>query len=338
MPNQKRIPFIAGAPVCGDRFIDRVLLMERLHNLIKFSAGNILIFGKRRIGKTSLCLRLCEMNKDFSDILIDYMSMEANYDCDQVRFVQAVLLRIIARTAQVLYSKRYSELLFDLAMPNAIGDKDYKRLLRLFELARGFNRTLGHSSTKTAGASLVAKAELGEGTDSKITVGQLEAFEILNLLEEIVDFLDSKNIGRFVLVIDEANKLTLEANSRIIRENLSLFSSKGLQFCFVTTPEVIEGVSEVEDLFNEKVEVGAFESIDCVTILIEQYSSSIGDSNDHALYSADAIGAIWTLSKGMPYVIQQLCSKSLTSAFDENAPQVLVKHVLDAFPDLGITI
>jgi len=324
-----KIPFIAGPPVSGKYFIDRTSSIDRIIALLESSQGNILIFGKRRVGKTSLCLKLLDESQRIPKTLVAYMSMEANYDRTPEQFTQAVILHIISKISSKLFSKKYSDLLMDLGKPKALS-KEYKRLLRIFELVRSSDRKIGYSKKANLGASSIVSAGIAESESSDLNIGSLSSFELMALLEETVEFLREKKIDKFVLLVDEANKFTLRANTKIIRENLSLFSAKGLQFCFVTTPEVIGSVTEADELFQEKVEVGAFEDKDVVKTLIEKYRS-LGQLNekDQIRFSQEAIDAIWKVSKGFPYPIQFLCSKSFTKAKQENNGIVSISHVLD---------
>ena len=70
-------PFICGPPVFGDNFINRETLLIKMNNLIRSSSGNILIFGIRRIGKTSLCLHLSKTIAKDANVLIGYLLFKA---------------------------------------------------------------------------------------------------------------------------------------------------------------------------------------------------------------------------------------------------------------------
>jgi len=323
-------PFIVGGPVCGDRFIDRAEALNQIQRLIEYSYGNILIFGNRRLGKTSFCLELVNRVK-VPNSLVEYMSLPwgTELEASPTTFMQSVLLRIISRTALSLFSKKYSDLLLDLTKPQLFSG-GYDRLLKLFDLARSCDRTVTRSVTKQVGAALVAKADLSEQQETRSGLGALTESEILALLEEVVELLGASKIRKFVLIIDEANKLTLAANSRLIRENLSLFSSKGLQFCFVATPQVLSSVPEAEELFHDKVEIRPFSDRASVRELTDHYLALIPIWHKPGTsFSDDAIDAIWKMSKGVPYNIQLLSSESFLRAAELGESKVTTAHVLE---------
>jgi hypothetical protein len=262
------------------------------------------------------------------------MSLDANTDHNVEQFTQTVVLRIISKIGQSIFSKKYSDLVYDLAKPRNFTD-DYNQLLNILELARGENRELGTSSKSGLGISWVAKAGVEDGRSTQVSVGKLTHSEILFLLEELVDFLKNKNIYKFVLFIDEGNKLALVSNAQIIRENLKLFSASGLQFCFVRTTEVINTVTESREVFLNKIEVGPFESRDSINTLITNYLATIDykkDSNK-IYFSENAIDTIWKLSKGSPYAVQLLCSQSFMKAIESNDSCIDTKHIIDVIAD-----
>jgi AAA+ ATPase superfamily predicted ATPase len=329
----EKIPFIAGPPVSGKYFIDRTNSINNILALLESSQGNILLFGKRRVGKTSLCLKLLEESQSIPKTIVAYMSMEANYDQTPEQFTQAAILHIISKISAKLFSKKYSDLLMDLGKPKL--SKDYKRLLRIFELVRSADRTVGYSRKANLGASAIVTAQVDESESTDVSVGSLSSFELMALLDEVVEFLHEKGIYKFVLIVDEANKFTLSANARIIRENFSLFSARGLQFCFVTTPEIIASVAEADELFQEKCEVGPFEDKYTVEMLVENYRILRGLQ---VKFSPEAIDAIWKVSRGFPYTIQFLCNKCFIKALEENTATVSISQVLDVVSEHNLEI
>jgi len=166
-----------------------------------------------------------------------------------------------------------------------------------------------------------------------VSIPALSSFEFLALLDEAIELLSARGIHKFVLFVDEANKLTLESNTRIIRENLSLFSAKGLQFCFVTTPEVLTVVPEPEDLFQARLELGPFATRDSLDRLVETYSQLVQDCV--VSFAPAALDAIWRLSQGFPYRVQLLCNRSFLKACERGSSVVELQDVLEAIPEQG---
>lgn len=321
-------PFICGPPVFGDNFINRDNIILKINNLFKSSIGNILIFGIRRIGKTSLCLHLSKSVSKDRSILVGYLSTEIIPRLEPELFIQHILLEIISVTALSLFSKKYSDLLFDL-QSSCLLEKDYGRLLRIFELVRSAERTSEKSFKKDLGISWLMKGGVEQNRTNQSSINELKSFEALLLMQEIIDILKCNDINKFVLIIDEANKLTLQANEWIIREILSLFSFDGLQFCFVTTPDIVESVPEVDELFKNKVEIGPFENSGLIKLLIKQYQLKNKDEDSKINFSDDAIDLIWKSTKGVPLFVQLLCSKCFDRASSNTNFNIDKDNVVD---------
>lgn len=322
--------FALGTPVTGRHFVDRRGLMQDAEGFLRAASGNLLITGERRAGKTSLCLELLTRASTQPGTLPVYMSMEVDYGSSPSRFSQAVLLHVIRIAGKVLYRKTYSDLLHDLAKPARVDDARYSSLLRVFSLARSTSSTMTRANEKSVGATLVASAGLAESQKEEITVTALNTFEYLALLDEVVDLLSSTDIGKVIIVVDEANKLALQLNEQVIRDNLTLFTSRGLQFCFVTTGQVIAAVPEIAQLFQHRVDVAEFESEDALVELVEACCSRNGASvAARDIFSEAAMNAIWKISGGLPHRIQALCKLGIERAISSGDAQVGLDHLLD---------
>jgi AAA ATPase domain len=294
-----RSPFIVGPPVRRDDFVDRDDTLRMLRQLVTDRRGNILLSGDRRAGKTSVCLQL-DATLTGDQPKVAYISMEANYERSPGQLAQAVLVKLLSTLAAVCFEKTYAQLLLDLRDAPAGLRDDYAALLRLFDLAR-----------------------------QPADAGLLHQPDYLALLDDFVSYARQLGITNpFLVIVDEANKLTIEANEVVIRENLSLLSKADLQFCFVTTPQVTALVDSRE-LFHEVVEVGPFEDVGSLYALINTYMDT--PRNQPApTFEEPAIETIWNLSRGMPYEMQLLCDESLIRAYRDGSPTVTVAHVVQA--------
>lgn len=330
MSSEIETSFTVGPPVHGKNFVDRRGVIKTAEKILSTETlGNVLLTGTRRIGKTSLCFKLMNTIESFRNTLSAYMSLEAAYGKSPERFTQGVLLHMIKAIASHVNKKTYSELLQDLAKPQQM-NKDYRKLLGLFALVRQGGKESERSSEKKVGASFVAEAGLQEKTMDTLRISQLSAFEYLTLLEEVIKHFQKHQITKFILFIDEANKLALETNSRLIRENLNLFSAEGMQFCFVTTPEVMSTIKEAHDLFHHFIELGPFDDIGVVKSLIKNCVRIGGKAvSVRSVFADEAVDAIWKLAKGMPYQVQFLCKFSLEMALSSKRSRVELTDVLD---------
>jgi hypothetical protein len=111
-----------------------------------------------------------------------------------------------------------------------------------------------------------------------------------------------------------------------------------MQFCFVTTPEVVAAAPAFQDLFQHRVEVGAFDGIEALHGLI----GSSCKVNGHAarpedVFTLEAIEAIWRISRGFPFYVQLLCQRSIKRALGLGNDQVTLADVLDVVSLAGIS-
>lgn len=87
-------PYIIGPPVRGDNFIGRDdILSEIIRNIS--NGTSCAISGERRIGKTSLLLKIQKIISEKKNSLPVYISPEAFFDFNQSRFLYAIINKII---------------------------------------------------------------------------------------------------------------------------------------------------------------------------------------------------------------------------------------------------
>ena len=83
------IPFKYGTVVWKDDFCGREEQIKQLKNFI-VSSQNVLIYGERRIGKTSLIYETIRRSRGYRSVIIDLMEIKTIYDFCK-RMINAIL-------------------------------------------------------------------------------------------------------------------------------------------------------------------------------------------------------------------------------------------------------
>src|SRR5579859_939342 len=82
---------ITGSLVEGDDFFDRPKILARLHRDLD-NLGNILLVAPRRVGKTSLVMRLCHQRRSSHDRKAVYLNVEGQPN--EFAFVECLIAEL----------------------------------------------------------------------------------------------------------------------------------------------------------------------------------------------------------------------------------------------------
>lgn len=89
-------PFVAGQPVFGQNFIDRYDVVKKIeYFLISKKKHSFIIFGQRRIGKTSLLRHIDFIYRNNSNFITSYINLQNFIDQDAILLWQTIKKQII---------------------------------------------------------------------------------------------------------------------------------------------------------------------------------------------------------------------------------------------------
>lgn len=161
----------------------------------------------------------------------------------------------------------------------------------------------------------------------------------LQLFQKLLEAGQEK--GRIhVLIVDEAHKLNAELLEEVrLLGNFEGAEEKLLQILLIGQAELDETLSRPE-LFQLKQRIAVRLTLHPLdSVEVEQYIQHrwrVAGGASPAPFSADAIGAISSISLGVPRLINSLCDNALVLGFADEARLVTAGHIRSAAADLRL--
>jgi len=302
-----RPKFYVGEVVPPEFLINRIEELQALKEVLLERRGNVLLVGKRRMGKTSLVHKLMR-ELEHEKILCVYVDLTIFFGHEVNSFLEEVLLRICYGIGEKIFKKNTSELLSEMGQePGALKGK-YNRFLRIYEIVRAKTISQHRERTTEAGLSTVAQAKLGQVEGTSVMITPLMSFEFIRLVGELRDICRGDKYERIAVFADEANRLADQVSGDILRSYLDVFSSEQVQFLFVADPEVVFQSPHIANIFDRTVTLGPFRGASDIRALLEKYYASIKVPMP---FSDEAIAQISRLSRDNPFLVQMLCNGAL---------------------------
>jgi hypothetical protein len=326
--------FHLGQVVPTRYFVNRTDEVEYCKKVLFKDRGNLLVLGKWRIGKTSLITKLIELIEAESKpkLLPVRIDLAAYFDRAIANFLEDLLIHMCATVGKVVFDKEYSEMLCDLGAGEDLFGAGYKRLRRIFEMARATQAVRGRQTKSSVGLDSLVKGAREEGDTASFQVGRLFSYEFINLAKEVAQICNSHGFERIIVFADEANKIAASKTTDIFGEFFQVFASEPLQFVFAAAPQATSESPSIRDIFANELELGNFDSKDALIELLKTYySADFRMMYPEIPFENDALDRIWTLTDGHPYLIQLLCDRSLQAAGARRAKLVSEMDVLNSW-------
>jgi AAA+ ATPase superfamily predicted ATPase len=318
-PSVRRPKFHVREIVPPELLVDRTEELQAIKDEMIRRKGNVLLVGKRGMGKTSLVHKaMHEMERE--RIMCVYIDLTIFFGREVDTFLEEVLLRICYEVGEKIFGKSTSALLLDLGQERSALKGKYAHFMSIFELARAKPLSQQFGRTANVGVTLPGIGAGITGTEERVVaLTPLKSFEFINLVEELREICRGAKYERIIVFADEANRLAIQTSSDILQSYLDVFSSKQIQFLFVTNPEVLLHSPGVARAFARTIHLGPFRSIADVKTLLERYYSIESQQPEiFTPFSEEAIAKIWELSKGNPFLVQLLCDSALNVAGSRN--------------------
>lgn len=310
----RRLIFHAGPYVPPQLLVNRTQELQISKETLLELRGNLLVVGKRRIGKTSLIKKLQdELRKE--QVLCVEQNLIA-YDQNPSNFLREILLLLCYEIGEKVFHKTASELLYSLISNPKTPKGDEERFYRIYKLARGLSLARTSESSAEARINLPpvgGGAGKGEKFQVQVDIGTLWPSEFISLSQELMNICYRAGYKSIVVIADEANKLAAQTSKDILRSYFEVFSSRQIQFVFVADISLID-YRPIEDIFERTLKLGVFKDISSVHELLGRYFKAQLGLDYRSAFSNDSIERIWELSGGHPYLIQVLCKYALDEA------------------------
>jgi len=329
-PKLNRPTFHVGSTVPVDYFVDRIQPTDDAIKFLTQRKGNVLIVGERKIGKTSFVSKLRrEMERNHA-LCVDVNLI--SYDEDPGAFLKGILLLLCYEVGEKIFKKSASDLLFALGNSATVLTGNFGRFFQIYSLARtmSVSKRRRTSLGGTVKIPALAETEGGLETESQLEIGGVHPLEFIELARELMDICRKYKYESIIIFADEANRLAAQTSKEILRSYFDVFSSRNIQFVFVADISLID-YKPIENIFELTIKLTHFPDIHCIEELLGRYYREQLGQEYTQYFSDAAIGKIWELSRGHPYLVQVLCDGSVTGAMASNRVKILVEDVMQAW-------
>jgi AAA+ ATPase superfamily predicted ATPase len=316
--NSKRLHFITGQVVPSNLLINRTNEYDLFNHYLLNRNGNVLLVGKRRIGKTSLIHKVFD-GLEKAKILCVYVDLRTYLNRSLDSFLRDMLLNICYRVADKVYNKTASQMLSMIGQEPDIHLNDFNTFLRIYELIRGedIKRTRQRKAGTGVKFGVEAGVEQTEGMSGGL--GELNSAEFISLIGEIKNVIFANKYEGIIVATDEANQFASSVSGEILQTYFDIFSTEKIQFIFVADPITLIENKSISNAFEYVIELKPFESRGDVFELIKRYSDGVKNAQQ---FTEEAISKIWKISNGHPYIIQMVCAASVEHASRSNTNNI----------------
>lgn len=314
----KELHFITGQVVPCNLVVNRIKEFEQFRHYLLKRNGNVLLIGKRRIGKTSLIHKVFD-SLEKENILCVYVDLRTYFNRAVDTFLKDMLLNICYRVADKVYKKTVSQMLTMIGQERDIKLNDFNTFLRIFELIRGQDIKKTHERKAGSGVKFGVEAGMEQVEAMSGGLGELNSTEFIALIGEIKDVILANKYKGIVVATDEANQFASSVSGGILQTYFDIFASEKIQFIFVADPTTVVENKTISSAFEYSIELKPFETIDNIYELINLYSTGLKNAPQ---FTDTAVKKIWAISSGHPYIIQIVCEASVEYASDSKSDTV----------------
>jgi general secretion pathway protein A len=157
------------------------------------------------------------------------------------------------------------------------------------------------------------------------------------LLVDLSKFLVTRGSSQMttVLIVDEAHDLSPETLEEVrLLSNLETAEDKLLQIILAGQPELDKKLDSVElrqlkQRVALRTQLGALSAKQTQEYIEQRLRIAGADSNAPAIFSEEAIIAIYSYSRGYPRLINTICENALISAYARQSPTVTARIIED---------
>jgi general secretion pathway protein A len=166
------------------------------------------------------------------------------------------------------------------------------------------------------------------------------------LLFQLGQFLTSRGAKKLttVLIIDEAHLLSDEILEEVrLLSNLETTDEKLLQIVLVGQPELDEkldsvGLRQLKQRIALRAHLGSLDADETREYIERRLQIAGADLHRNAIFSAEAIAAIFDHSRGLPRLINSISENALIAAYARQLPVVPVEIVDDIAREFRLSV
>ncbi len=149
-------------------------------------------------------------------------------------------------------------------------------------------------------------------------------------VRDLLDVIRRKGWGSFVVLCDEANRLTGKLPVELLVSNEEALNAAGVVSVYAASPDMAESFAPLSETFSAQVRVGPFAEFSHLLALLARYyfddTARVGDLP----VTEEAVRELWRVTGGKPYLIQLVAGYSFRQAHLHRADRVSADHVAEA--------
>ncbi|MGD0158184.1 MAG: AAA family ATPase [Terracidiphilus sp.] len=157
------------------------------------------------------------------------------------------------------------------------------------------------------------------------------------LLVDLSKFLVTRGSSQMttVLIVDEAHDLSPDTLEEVrLLSNLETAEDKLLQIILAGQPELDKKLDSVElrqlkQRVALRTQLGALSAKQTQEYIEQRLRIAGADSNAPAIFSEEAVIAVYSYSRGYPRLINTICENALISAYARQSPMVTARIIED---------
>ncbi len=297
--------------------VDREFELDRASETLGRNYNNLLLYGKRGVGKTFL-LRMLEhhMADNFPDVFSVYVrtaGLHMYNPTDEVAaFSRVVLLEICVAIWKTLIKKDYLSLRDKSDSSEASVDfssQEDKTVQRIFSLLMAEQRIATKTLTRSMGVSMGMKGEMQDDLSVQKVTSDILPFEFAEFVDELISGVLSRyNKNRIIVMCDDANNLPIFTQEEILTRYFEIFRAKNVQFVFVAAWQRWEQNIRIPLCFETIMQLSGFKNFD----IFSEFMRKAGGGK--VTFDEDALRFVHESSKGEPILalhIGYICWRKL---------------------------
>jgi len=322
-------PFQLGNPVPPELFINRKKELETIDWAISANR-HILIYGPRRIGKTSTLSKIKKLYEgQYFIIHIRYFIESHNQLSDLFKHIvtdicRAVLEKVFSIRIPSINTLKLKDLKQDLS-------GDLNLLINLYQSLKT-NRTITLNSTNKIGVKALATADKEQKSSIKYDNLLFDFEDMQSILIDILEIINKNGYDQTLLFIDDINGNLEFLLSKEGTQLLQFLSESGLLMILTAWDNSVKNC-QMPISFLETLSFSGFSHIENVKDLIELYTKPPVYNGNYLTFTNDLIELIWKITLGHPQFIQELAFRCYRMAQWNDSTvvtkEMIYEHALD---------
>jgi len=324
-------PFQLGNPVPPELFINRKKELESIDWAISANR-HVLIYGPRRIGKTSTLSKIKQIHEN------QYFIIHIRYFIESHNHLSELFKHIVSDICRAVLEK-----IFALRIPsiNTIKLKDLKQdlsgdlglMVNLYQALKT-NRSITLNNASKIGVKALASAEKEEKTSVKFDNLIFDFEDMQSILIDILEIIHKHGYQKILLFIDDINGNLNFLLSKEGSQLLQFLSESGLLMILTAWDHTVKNNYQMPVSFLETLSFSGFSRIDTVNDLIELYTTPPVYNGKQVAFTNDMIELIWNITLGHPQFIQELAFRCYRMVHRNHSANITKEMIYENALDL----